>query len=92
MGRRQVLPGRLKSQAAQSSSVTIADGCSLRCRPLCLHLFCVSQEACSCGLTVMLGDMQLKVRHIHCEQGCHHGPLQTPLSLELSAALTCGIT
>ena len=47
MGRRQVLPGRLKSQAAQSSSVTIADGCSLRGH--CFHLrnlhperFCVT--------------------------------------------------
>ena len=29
MGRRQVLPGRLKSHAAQCSSVTTADGCSL---------------------------------------------------------------
>ena len=28
--RRQVLPGLLKSQAAQSSSVTMADGCSLQ--------------------------------------------------------------
>jgi len=43
IGRRHVFPGRLKSHAAQSSSVTIAEGCSLLVRMMLGYIAATSR-------------------------------------------------